>query len=472
MIRKLTKFAPQNSNYKKLSFLCCVMTHRILIKKGLDITLLGKAERKTHDSPKSDLASVYTADFYGITPKLIVKKGQEVKVGSPLFHSKTQEEIKIVSPVSGEILEIVRGAKRRILEIKILPDRKFVHESFPRLNPNYSNKEDIKDLLLKSGCWSFIKQRPYDIIANHKDEPKAIYISGFDSQPNAPDLNYTLKGKEKEIEQAILGLQKLTSGKVHIGLRGDNSPLANIQDVDYIYVKGPHPSGNVGVQIHHTSPINKGEIVWIIRAQNLPIIGEMFLNGRFNSERIVAVTGSEIKNPQYVRTHIGASLKRIIQDNVKEGKNRIISGNVLTGKGKSIDGFLHFSDHQISVIPEGKEYKFMGWVLPDFSRFSILRAGFFTWLMPKKKYKLSANSNGEERPLVMTGNYEKVFPFDIYPQHLIKAIMVNDIDLMENLGIYEISPEDFALPEFICVSKTNIQELVRGGLDVIAEEMK
>ena len=448
------------------------MAHKIQIRKGLDIGLLGEAEQKTSNSSKSDLISVYPNDFYGITPKLTLKKGQEVKVGSPLFYSKTEETIKIVSPVSGEIVDIIRGAKRKVLEIRILPDKEFVYESFQALDAKFSSKEKVKSALLKSGCWGFIKQRPYDVIAHPNDKPKAIYISGFDSQPNAPDLNYTLKGKEKEIEQAVLGLQKLTNGNIYIGLRDDHSPLAWIQDVEYIYVKGPHPSGNVGVQIHHTSPINKGEIVWVVRAQNLPIIGEIFLNGRFNPERIVAVTGSEIKEPKYVKTHIGARLQSIVQDNIKEGKNRVISGNVLTGKGKNIEGFLHFNDHQISVIPEGKEYKFMGWALPDSSRFSISRAGFFTWLTPKKKYKLSANSNGEERALVMTGNYEKVFPFDIYPLQLIKAIMMNDLDLMENLGIYEVAPEDFALPEFICVSKTNIQELVRYGLDTIAKEME
>ena len=458
----------QNSKpKKKLAY----MVHKIQIKRGLDIGLLGQAEQKTYNSSKSDLISVYPNDFYGITPKLATKKGQEVKVGSIIFYSKKDPEIKFVSPTSGEIVEIIRGAKRKVLEIRILPDKEFAYETFQAIDPKSASKEDVKSSLLKSGCWGFIKQRPYDIIANPNDEPKGIYISGFDSQPNAPNLNYTLKGKEKQIEQAVLGLQKLTGGNVYIGLRDDNSPLAGIQKVEYIYVKGAHPAGNVGVQIHHTSPINKGEVVWVVRAQNLPIIGEIFLNGRFNPERIVALTGSEIKAPQYVKTHIGTRLKSIVQDNIKEGKNRVISGNVLSGKGKNIEGFLHFNDHQISVIPEGKEYKFMGWALPDTSRFSISRSGFFTWLTPKKKYKLSANSNGEERALVITGNYEKVFPFDIYPLQLIKAIMANDVDLMENLGIYEVAPEDFALPEFICVSKTNIQELVRHGLDSVAKEI-
>ena len=329
--------------------------------------------------------------------------------------------------------------------------------------------------MLKNGLWPFIKMRPIDVIANPEDKPKAIFISGFDSSPLAPDYDFILHGEKELFQRGLYALSKLTDGKVHLTLNGKTTPddtFTSAQGVQINKISGKHPAGNVGTQIHHIDPINKGEIVWTVNAQDVLLIGRIMSSGQWDGSKVIAITGSEVKNPKYIKTAIGSKIDKIIEDNVKEGNVRIISGNVLTGDKIAADGYLGFYHSQITIIPEGDEPKFMitkGWMSPGFGKFSTNRS-YFSWLMPNKKYALDTNLNGELRAFVVTGEMEKVFPFNIYPMQLVKSVMYNDIDLMENLGIYEVAPEDFALCEFVCTSKINIQSVVRDGLDVIQTE--
>ncbi|MHB1147507.1 MAG: Na(+)-translocating NADH-quinone reductase subunit A [Lutibacter sp.] len=448
------------------------MSKDIHIKKGLDIKLKGEATKLTENAITSDVYTLKPEDFHSIIPKLSVKIGATLKAGQALFYNKADEEMKFPSPVSGEVVDIIRGEKRKLLAIKIKADSEQQFVDFGVKDPKAMNAEEIKSHLLVSGCWPFIKQRPYDVIAKTANTPKAIFVSAYASAPLAADYDYVLAGKENELQAAVTALSKLTTGEVHVSIgKNANSPLAGLNNISLHKVSGPHPSGNVGTQIAKISPVNKGETVWTITPQDLVIIGELFLTGKFNAERTIALAGSSVETPKYYKTKIGATITSLVDGKLKGNNNRIISGNVLTGKAKNLKENLGYYDNIITVIPEGNDYELFGWNLPVFNKISISRALTFSWLLPNKKYDLNTNTNGEHRAFVVTGAYEEVFPLDIYPMQILKSCMYQDLDEMEQLGMYEVAPEDFALTEFVCVSKQPHQEIIRKGLDLMLKEI-
>ena len=446
------------------------MSTDIRIKKGLDIKLIGEANQITTALPISSLYAIKPENFHGIIPKLLAKEKSEIKAGEALFFSKADDRVLFPSPVSGEVVEVVRGAKRKILEIKILADKSQQYQDFGKKDITNLSADEIKKHLLSSGCWPFIKRRPYDIIAKPDDTPKAIFVSAYASAPLAADYDYVLKGKEAELQVALMALAKLTTGKVHVSANS-NSPFANLKGIEFHTVSGPHPAGNVSTQIAKIDPINKGEVVWVVSPQDLVIIGELLLTGKFNAQRIVALTGVQFNSPNYVSVLPGMKIKDIVTDNLKNENNRIISGNVLTGNKVEEEGYLGYYDNQLTAIPEGDDYELFGWLVPVFNKISTSRALIFSWLFPNKKYNLNTNTNGEHRAFVVTGAYEEVFPLEIYPMQLLKACLYNDLDEMEALGAYEVAPEDFALTEFICTSKQPHQQIIREGLDLMIEEI-
>jgi len=448
------------------------MSKDIRIKKGLNINLVGAAEQTTSKAVLSNVYAIQLSDFHGIIPKMMVKQGAEVKAGEPLFYNKSIESMVFVSPVSGELIEIERGDRRRILTLKILADKTQEVISGAVTDVENASKEELKATLLKSGCWPFIKQRPYDVIANPDTTPKAIFISGYSSAPLQADLNYVLQGKEKELQTAITALGKLTPGKVHVSVGADASPLSSVEGVELHTVSGPHPAGLVGTQINRIDPINKGELVWTVSPQDLIVIGEYLLTGKFNAERVIALAGSSVKAPKYYTTKIGSEISTFLYaSGVNEENFRVINGDVLTGSKSKPDGFLGYYNNTVSVIPEGDDYELFGWNKPVFDKISATRALTFSWMQPNKKYDLDTNTNGEHRAFVVTGQYEKVFPMDIFPMQLLKACMVKDLDEMEQLGLYEVAPEDFSLTEFICISKQPHQKIIREGLDLLQKEI-
>ncbi len=440
----------------------------------MNIKLVGEADRVISNLGLPETFAIKPPSFIGVTPALLVKEGDEVKAGSPLFSDKKNEAIKFCSPVSGEVVEVLRGEKRKILEIKILADREISYLKYPSTNPDVLKREEILETLLSSGAWPFIRQRPFGIIANPGQSPKSIFISAFDSNPLAPDYNFIIQGNDSFFQTGLNALRKLTTGKLHLNIQAGANTSAvfmHAKGVEINTISGPHPAGNVGVQIHHIDPVNKGEAVWYINPQDVITIGKLFEQGKFDPVRVIALTGSQIQHPKYYKSRIGCSVKNIIADGgLKPGESRIISGNVLSGQQITGDGYLDFYDSQITVIPEGNEPEFMGWLTPGFDKFSHSHT-FFSWLNPNKKHALNTNLHGEERPFVVTGEYEKVFPMDIYPVHLLKSILVEDLEMMENLGIYEVVEEDFALCEFVCTSKIESQAIIRRGLDIIRKEL-
>ena len=445
----------------------------IRIKKGLNINLVGVAEATTSKAVASNVYNIRLADFHGLTPKLLLKEGAEVKAGEPIFFNKAYPAMKFVSPVSGELVEIERGARRKILNLKILADKQQAALEHTPLDIGKASDADIRAFLLESGCWPFIKQRPYDIIAHPEEVPKSIFVSAYVTAPLAADINYTLSGREKELQAAIDGLSKLTPGKIHIGIgKDENSPFGQLKGFERHTVSGPHPAGLVGTLINKIDPINKGERVWTLSPQDMVIIGEAFLTGKFNPERIVALAGSCVKKPKYYTTKIGAEISTLLYaSGVNQKDFRVINGDVLTGSKSRPDGYLGFYNNTVSVIPEGDDYEFFGWTMPVFDKISATRSLTFSWMQPNKKYNLDTNTNGEHRAFVVTGLYEKVFPMDIYPLQLLKACMYKDLDEMEQLGLYEVIPEDFSLTEFICISKQPHQEIIREGLDYLQKEI-
>ena len=450
------------------------MSSDIRIRKGLDIQLKGKADAITKPAPLAAVYGIKPAEFHRVIPKLIAREGATLKAGDAVFYDKRDERVLFPSPVSGTITEIIRGERRKILEIRITPDTTQSFHDFGKKEVEQLSAQQIKEHLLQSGCWPFIKQRPYDVIASVDSKPKAIFVSACKTHPLAPDYDYVLKGKEKELQVALTALSKLTTGKVHVSVFKDSSlsPFRDLKDIVLHNVSGPHPAGNVSTQIAHISPINKGEVVWVVTPQDLVVIGELFLTGKMNLTRIVALTGARIETPEYVTALAGAQISAVVGNQVKDiATTRIISGDVLTGTQVSENDYLGFYDDQITAIPEGNDYDLLGWAKPISNKISLTRALTFSWLHPNRKYNLTTNTNGEQRAFVVTGMYEEVFPLDIYPMQLLKACLYKDLDELENLGAYEIAPEDFALTEFVCVSKQPHQQIIRDGLDLMMDEL-
>ncbi len=449
------------------------MSISIKLKKGFDIRLEGIAEKKLAGVVNPVKYGVMPTDFPGLIPKLEVKPDTEVLAGTPLFHDKLRPEIKFTSPVSGSVVSVERGDRRKLLEV-IVEKNGTGYVDFGKADPEKLSAEQIKEHLLSSGLWPAIRQRPYHVVANPNDQPKSIFISGFDTAPLAPDYNYILENSSvADFRTGINALAKLTDGRINLILKGngnDNKIFDGIEGVEKSYFSGPHPAGNVGVHIHHLDPLNKGEIIWFVNFQDVISIGRLFVEGVYKPERIVALTGSEVVNPQYYKMLSGSAVTSVVSGNIKPGNQRYVSGNVLTGTKINQDGFLGYYDSQITVIPEGNYYEFFGWASPGINKFSFSRT-FLSSLLPGRNYKLDTNMHGGERAFVVTGQYEKVVPMDIFPMQLLKAIIAEDIDNMENLGIYEVAEEDFALCEFICPSKIEIQSEIRKGLDLMRKEM-
>ncbi len=448
-----------------------------VLQKGHDILLEGEAAARTdkHISHSTAFA-VKPTDFFGIAPipKLVIKIGDHVKAGEPLFYDKKTPEVKFCSPVSGEVIAINRGAKRSIAEVVVLADVDQVYQPIGRRDFGGMTREDWMSFLAESGVFPMIKRRPFQLIAHPSETPRDIFVSTFDSAPLAPNSNFIVKGREAAFQKGLDILNKLTDGSVYLGLNAKEEPVKAFSEavgVEKHWFHGKHPAGNVGVQIHHIKPIKGQDVVWTLDTQAVITIGALVLEGKYNAERVVAITGAELKDPKYIRTFQGASVSNLLKDNLSEESDniRIISGDVLSGKKIEINGFLGFNDDQITVVKEGNYHEMFGWLLPLAPRPSVSRTlpGF---LMPNFKYTADTNTHGEERAFVVTGQYEKVLPMDIYPQHLMKSILMGDFERMEGLGINELAEEDVALCEFVCTSKQPLQEILRDGLDMMHEQ--
>lgn len=439
------------------------MSKHVNIKRGLDIKLDGVAEKVTSES-SANVFALKPTDFTGVSPKLVLKEGAKVEAGSAIFFDKNKPAVQFCSPVSGEIKEIKRGEKRKILEVVISSDGA---SSFKKFSPKSGSRQEVIDSLCESGMWPFIKQRPFDVMANPVDMPRDIFVTAFNTEPLTADFDYTLYGQDTDFQKGLDMLAMLTEGDVHLGIHSErtaSSMFKNAKNVVTNTFSGAHPSGNVGIQINNVTPVNKGETVWTLNALGVTTIGKFFNSGKYDVSRLVAVAGGKVTKPKYVKSIAGAQVESITKGNVENENARVISGGVLTGTKVSNDGYLGFYDSTLTVIEEGNKTEFLGWLLPSGNKFSMSRT-YLSYLTPGKSYNLDTNLHGENRSYVVTNQYEQVFPMDIYPVQLIKSCIAYDLEKMEALGIYEVAPEDFALCEFVCTSKTEVQDIIRTTLD-------
>lgn len=448
----------------------------ITLKKGFDILLEGEATPVLEDASGVTSFAVQPPNFRGILPipKLTVEEGADVKAGDVLFFDKNQPDVKYVAPVSGEVVEIRRGDKRAINEVIILADKEIRYKSVEAPDLASADRAALKSFLMESGAWALMSQRPFDVVPDPSVDPRNIFISTFDTAPLAPDLNFVVAGKEAAFQKGLDVLGKMTDGHVYLGLdaRGDKAPAAAFTEatgVEKKWFSGKHPVGNVGVQIHHIFPIVNEDTVWTLNVQTVITLGNLFLEGRFNAERVVAITGAEVEKPVYVKTYLGANIGQLLKDRLKSDHVRIISGDVLSGAAKSNEQYLNAADDQVTIVAEGDYYEMFGWLIPGSPRPSVSRT-YPNFIFPNAKFKADTNTHGERRAFVVTGQYEDVLPMDIYPQHLMKSILVNDIEKMEALGIKELSEEDVALCEFVCTSKQPLQKILREGLEIMREQ--
>ena len=452
------------------------MSEHIRLKRGLNIPISGEASQKITKTVVSDVIAIKPTDFKALTPKLTVKEGEEVKAGQPLFVDKKRPEIRFCSPVSGVVSEIVRGDRRKLLEVRVKADAETGYVNFAASKFQQLKKGEITAQMLERGLWPLIKQRPYGIIANPEDTPKAIFISGMNTAPLAADWNFVLQNEFSNLQTGIEVLSKLTNGGIHLSLATKGFASGELHRLNGVILhsfEGKHPAGNVGIQINSISPINKGEIVWTVDPLSLAIIGRSFNKNIYDASRIVAVTGPKAVKPSYVKTIQGvcmSSLKEYFGTS-KLGI-RVVSGNVLTGTNIGENGFLGFYDNQVTVLEEGNYSEMFGWCKPfRLKKFSFSHS-YWSWLgCGKKKYNMDTNLNGGVRAFVVSDVYGKVLPMDIYPVYLFKACLAKDIEKMENLGIYEVIEEDVALCEYVCPSKIEIQKIISDGIDLMLKEM-
>ncbi|MGK0365630.1 MAG: Na+-transporting NADH:ubiquinone oxidoreductase subunit A [Saprospiraceae bacterium] len=446
-----------------------------VLKAGHDILLVGEAENKVDNGTATHFA-VQPQNFIGMSPipKVTVEVGDTVKAGDVLFFDKKRPEIMHTSPVSGKVIEVTRGEKRSIARIVVLADTEQQSKAFTAPDLATASREELVNFLLESGVWTMIRQRPFNVTPAPADLPRDIFVSTFNTGPNAPDTNVLVAGREAAFQRGLDVLNSLTAGTVYLGVNAKrdtipSSAFINAAGVDTQYFHGKHPAGNVGIQIHHTAPMSASDKVWTMGVQEVISLGNLFLTGQYDASRLVALTGKEFTDNKYVRTHAGANIGELTKGNLAGENYRLVSGDVLSGKSTSEDGYLNIFDDQLTVLEEGNEYEMFGWLLPLTPRPTI-SGTFPNFLYPEHKFEPTTNTHGEKRAFVVTGQYESVLPMDIYPQHVFKSIIVNDFERMEGLGAYELVEEDVALCEFVCTSKQPLQQILREGLEVMREQ--
>ena len=452
------------------------MTNVIKLRKGLDIRLRGKAAEEKITLKSNGQYALVPDDFEGVTPRVVVKEGDHVKAGDALFVNKLYPEVKFASPVSGTVKAVERGERRKVLYVKVEADAQQEYVDYGKKDVSKMDGQAVVDALLEAGIFGYINQLPYAVSTNPQTLPKAIFVSALRDKPLACDFEYEVKEQEQDFVTGLTALSKIAKTYVGLGIQPDLQAELQKREVEKVVeltvFDGPCPAGNVGVQVNHLDPVNKGEVVWTIGDPTVVLfIGRLMNTGKVDLHRTVALCGSEVKKPVHVDMLVGEELSTLLSNSYDADHHvRIINGNVLTGRQTTKDGFLGAHASEITVIPEGDDAdEFAGWAMPRLKQFSVNHS-YFSWLFPKRQYALDARVKGGERHMIMSGEYDRVLPMDIYGEYLIKAIIAGDIDKMEQLGIYEVAPEDFALAEFVDSSKLELQRIVREGLDNLRKE--
>ena len=448
------------------------MANVIKLRKGLDINLKGKAAKQKFSVKAAAQYALVPDDFVGMTPKVVVREGDKVKAGDALFVNKKQTDVKFASPVSGVVQAVVRGDRRKVLRVVVEADKDQQYVDFGQKQVASLDGDAVVKALLEAGLFGYINQLPYAVSTTPDQKPRAVFVSALRDMPLAGDFEYELQGNEEDFQTGLTALSKVAPVYLGIGAKQTSKALTEAKDVEVNVFDGPCPAGNVGVQVDNIAPVNKGEVVWTVDPTAVIFFGRLFRTGKVDLRRLVAVAGSEITKPEYAEVLVGQPIADLLEGRLAAKNHvRIINGNPLTGRKATMDDFVGGHTSEITVIPEGDNVdEMLGWILPRTNDFSVSRS-YFSWLFGKnKEYALDARVKGGERHMIMSGEYDKVLPMDIYAEYLIKAIIAGDIDRMEQLGIYEVAPEDFAVAEFVDSSKLELQHIVRQGLDMLRKE--
>lgn len=447
------------------------MVKVVRLRKGLNIRLKGTATKEKTRIPPSEEYALVPEDFVGVIPKVVVREGENVKAGDTLFVNKASEQVRFASPVSGIVSAIVRGERRKVLRVVVKADAETLYKDFGKKDVTSLSGDNVRQALMEAGLFGYINQLPYAISTSSDTLPEAIFVSALRDMPLSSDFEMELEGNEEAFQTGLTALSKIATTYLGIGPKQKSTALTSAKNVQTYVFDGPCPAGNVGVQVNHISPASKDKLVWTVDPSAVIFMGRLFLTGKVDLRKVVAIAGTEMAHPMYVETLVGTPLKDILKEQLRESSHvRLINGNPLTGRKASLDDYLGAHTSEVTAIPEGDDVdEMLGWILPRTNQFSVSRS-YFSWLFGKKEYKLDARVKGGERHMIMSGEYDKVLPMDIYGEFLVKAIIAGDIDRQEALGIYEVSPEDFALAEFVDSSKLELQKIVRQGLDILRKE--
>ena len=465
------KYGKNQITAKILSFFI-FMANVIKLRKGLDINLKGKAAEQKFPVKAAAQYSLVPDDFVGMIPKVVVREGDHVKAGDALFVNKKQTDVKFASPVSGVVQAVGRGDRRKVLRVVVEADKDQQFVDFGQKQVASLDGDAVVKALLEAGLFGYINQLPYAVSTTPDQKPRAIFVSALRDMPLAGNFEFELQGNENDFQTGLTALSKIAKTYLGIGAQQTSSALTSAKDVEVNVFDGPCPAGNVGVQVNNIAPVNKGEVVWTVDPTAVIFFGRLFNTGKVDLRRLVAVAGSEVNIPAYAEVLVGQPIASLLEGKLASTEHvRITNGNPLTGRKCTAEDFVGGHTSEITAIPEGDNVdEMLGWILPRTNDFSVNRS-YFSWLLGKnKEYSLDARVKGGERHIIMSGEYDKVLPMDIYGEYLIKAIIAGDIDRMEQLGIYEVAPEDFAVAEFVDSSKLELQHIVRQGLDMLRKE--
>ena len=442
------------------------MNH-IFIKKGHDIRIAGIPSKDVLSIPGSDTVAISPKTFRGVKPKRMVSEGDRVQIGSPLFFDKTKPEVKWASPANGTVQTIQFGARHVIekIEIKIEGNDSISGQSFTFDQLASSDRPTILNRILEANLFPLIRQRPFNKVANPKDSPRDIFISAVNTAPLSVDLRTVIESEKEAFQAGITALSKLTDGRVFVTSRN----VIELQNAEVQTISGPHPAGNVGIQIHHSKPIKPHDIIWTVDAQHVITLGKLFLTGSYQPNVVVSVGGSGATNPQTVFAKVGANIGSLITNQDMDEPARLVSGDILTGHTVEKDNFLGFYDSSVSIILDSVDRPLMGMLaLGSYESKYSLTNSFLTF--GEKLFNFNTAQNGELRAMVPINAWEKVLPMDVYPNALYRAILAQDIEEMEQLGMWECDDEDFALCTFACPSKIDVGEVIRQGLNLLEVE--
>lgn len=444
----------------------------IKIKKGLDLPIQGEPKQQIHDGPAVTRVAILGEEYVGMRPTMFVQVGDVVKLGQPLFEDKKNPGVKYTAPAAGTVVEINRGAKRVLqsVVIEVSGDDSIDFGAHKAEELAGLSREQVQQTLVDSGMWTAIRTRPYSKTPAIGSAPSAIFVNAMDTNPLAADPQIIIAERKDDFENGLRVLSVLTDGTLYLSKAPGTDIAVGDTQVAINEFDGPHPAGLVGTHIHYLEPVGAKKMVWHINYQDVLAIGSLFLTGKLDNRKVISIAGPAATNPRLLRTQMGACTTELSEGESADGEVRVVSGSVLLGtNAHGVHGYLGRYHNQISLLMEGREKKFLGWLAPGAEMHSVTRA-YLAHLNPKRLFNMTTSTNGSDRSMVPIGNYEKVMPLDILPTLLLRDMLSGDTDGAQSLGCLELDEEDLALCTYVCPGKYNYGPVLRDCLTKIEKE--